>query len=182
MYCITFALIHYFTYFPTYSIDQLTVSEDSQRKHLLLSLLILRAESGVNGRMKRSGTSDDVECFFSVMRDTIGRDFTVKQVKYGFRIVCNEFMKRLDSDLPFYYHTSSHTRFYEGPLIEFDKPKSKEKRKGWHIPRREQSAAFAPRRATMPVRGSVSTRVKFRNLPIELPPPPGEPPSDDHMY
>lgn len=129
----------------------------------------------------RSGTSDDVECFFSVMRDTIGRDFTVKQVKYGFRKVCNEFMKRLDSDLPFYYHTSSHTRFYEGPLIEFDKPKSKEKRKGRHIPRREQSAAFAPRRATMPVRGSVSTRVKFHNLPIELPPPPGEPPSD-HMY
>ncbi len=102
-------------------------------------------------------------------------------MKNGFRKVCNEFMKRLDSDLPFYYHTSSHTRFYEGPLIEFDKPKSKEKRKGRHIPRREQSAAFAPRRATMPVRGSVSTRVKFHNLPIELPPPPGEPPSD-HMY
>ncbi len=47
--------------------------------------------------------------------------------------------------------------------------------------RREQSAVFAPRRATIPVRGSVSTRVKFHNLPIELPPPPAEPPSD-HMY
>ena len=46
----------------------------------------------------RSGTSDDVECFFSVMRDTIGRDFTTKQVKYGFIKNYNEFMKRLDSD------------------------------------------------------------------------------------
>ena len=72
------------------------------------------------------------------MRDTIGRDFTTKQVKYGFRNICNEFMKRLDSDLPFYYHTSSHTRFQEGLLPEFDKPRTKEKRKGRNIPRREQ--------------------------------------------
>ena len=129
----------------------------------------------------RSGTSDDVECFFSVMRDTIGRDFTTKQVKYGFRKICNEFMKRLDSDLPFYYHTSSHTGFQEGPLPEFDKPRTKEKRKGRNIPRREQSSAFAPRRATMPVRGSLSTRVQFHNLPIELPPPPGET-FHDHIY
>ena len=32
----------------------------------------------------RSGTSDDVECLFSVMRDTIGQDFTTK---HGFRKV-----------------------------------------------------------------------------------------------
>ena len=31
---------------------------------------------------------------FSVMRDTIGRDFTTKQVKCGFRKICNEFVKR----------------------------------------------------------------------------------------
>ena len=28
----------------------------------------------------RSSTTDDVECFFSVLRDMIGRDFTLKQV------------------------------------------------------------------------------------------------------
>ena len=59
-----------------------------------------------------------LNAFFSVMRDTIGHDFT------GFRKICNE---RLDSDLPFYYHTSSHTRFQEGPLLVFDKPRPKQK-------------------------------------------------------
>ena len=63
--------------------------------------------------------SDDAECFFSVMRDAIGQNFTTKQVKYGFRKVCTEFMKQLDPDLPFYYHTSSHTRYSEGRLPDY---------------------------------------------------------------
>ena len=100
-----------------------------------------------------SGTSDEVECFFSVMRDAIGRNFTTKQVRYGFRKVCGEFTKRLDDDLPFFYHTSAHTRFQEGPLAEFDVPSS-HPRKQVRPPRRELPAAFAPRRATMPVKGS----------------------------
>ena len=28
----------------------------------------------------RSSTTDDIECFFSVLRDTVGKDFTLKQV------------------------------------------------------------------------------------------------------
>ena len=28
----------------------------------------------------RSSTSDDVECFFGVLRDSVGKDFTVKEV------------------------------------------------------------------------------------------------------
>lgn len=28
----------------------------------------------------RSSTTDDVECFFSILRDTVGKDFTLKQV------------------------------------------------------------------------------------------------------
>ena len=50
------------------------------------------------------------------MRDTIGANFTTKQVKFGFRKVSLEFEKRLDPQLPFYYHTSTHTRFSEGPI------------------------------------------------------------------
>ncbi len=49
----------------------------------------------------RASTSDDVECFFSVMRDSIGRNFTTKQVKFGFRKVCAEYSVHLDPDLPF---------------------------------------------------------------------------------
>jgi len=82
--------------------------------------------------------------------------------------VFGEFVKRVDPDLPFYYHTSTHTRYYEGPLPDFDKPPKKKAIK--RIPRREQPAAFGPRRATVPVRGSLSVRLKFHNLPLELPP------------
>ena len=118
----------------------------------------------------RASSTDDVECFFSILRDTIGRNFTTKEVKFGFRKACVEFKKRLDPDLPFYYHTSSHTRFYEGPLPDFSEQTQKKKRKFGRVPRREQPAAFAPRRATMPVQGSLSIRPQFHNPPLELPP------------
>ena len=85
-------------------------------------------------------------------------------------IVFAEFVKRVDPDLPFFYHTS-HTRFYEGPLPNFDLPPKKAPKKK-RVPRREQPAAFGPRRATMPVRGSLSVRPQFHNVPLELPPPP----------
>ena len=121
----------------------------------------------------RASTSDDVECYFSMMRDTIGQNFTVKQVQYGFRKVCLEFMKRLDPDLPYFYHTSSHTRFSEGKLPDFSQSSNKaRKRKPKRVPRREQPAAFTLRRATLPVHGSLSVRTQFHNRPIELPPPP----------
>ena len=122
----------------------------------------------------RASSTDDVECLFSMMRDTIGRNFTTKEVKFGMRKIVSEFSKRVDPDLPFYYHTITHTRYYEGPHPDFDKPSTKppkEKR----IPRREQPSAFAPRRATMPVRGDLSVRPKFHNVPLELPPPPSGP-------
>ena len=131
-----------------------------------------------NGRKPehpRASSTDDVKCFCSMMRDSIGRNFTTKQVKFGFRKVCAEFTKRLDPNLPFYYHTSSHTRFYEGPLPDFSEPPTKTLRKSGRVPRREQPAAFVPRRATMPVRGSLSVRPQFHNLPLELPPPPTGP-------
>ena len=51
----------------------------------------------------RAGTTDDVVCLFSIMRDTIGQNL---QVKFGFRKVCTEFKKMLDPDLPYYYHMS----------------------------------------------------------------------------
>ena len=30
----------------------------------------------------RSSTTDDIECFFSVLRDVVGKDFTLKQAVY----------------------------------------------------------------------------------------------------
>ena len=126
----------------------------------------------------RASSTDDVECFFSMMRDTLGQNFSTKEVGFGFRKVCFEFSKRLNPDLPFYYHTSSHTRYYEGPLPEFNVP-ARKPRKTSRAPRREQPSVFAPRRATMPVRGSLSVRPKFHNVPLDLPPLPTGP---THVY
>jgi len=76
----------------------------------------------------------------------------------------------LDPDLPFYYHTSTRHRFYEGLLPSFDSKPKKKKVSKW-IPRYELLGANE--RLTIAVRGNNSVRAKFHNVPVELPPPPG---------
>ena len=120
----------------------------------------------------RSSTTDDVECIFSVMRDLAGKHFTLRKARYTWRKVCIEFLKRLDPDLGFYYFTSSHDRFYEGERPNFDEKSRQVTRKPQRVRRREQPSNLAFGRATLPVPGSQSTRMKFHNLPLELPPAP----------
>ena len=84
----------------------------------------------------RASNTDDVECFFSVMRDHVGLNFTLKQVQFAWRKVCLEFQKRINEDLPYYYFTSSHDRFYEGPRASFNTPSKKNKTK--RLPKGEQ--------------------------------------------
>ena len=38
--------------------------------------------NGIAPEHPRASTTDDVECFFSVLHDTVGKDFTLKEV-YG---------------------------------------------------------------------------------------------------
>ena len=38
------------------------------------------SERGVLPEHPRASTSDDVECFFSLLRDCVGKDFTLKDV------------------------------------------------------------------------------------------------------
>lgn len=86
-----------------------------------------------------------------------------------------EFQKRMDVDLPYYYHTSTHTQFQEGELPEFSEAKTRPKRRSNRVPCREQPAAFVSCHATLPVRGSLGVRAQFHNVPIDLPPPPSGP-------
>ena len=51
----------------------------------------MRASENRPSEHPRSATSDDVECFFSVMRDLIGKEFSMKQVKVGFQKSCWSF-------------------------------------------------------------------------------------------
>lgn len=121
----------------------------------------------------RASTTDDVECFFSVLRNTIGSHFTSKSVLFEWRKVCQEFSKRIDSDLPFFYYTSAHDRFYEGEREDFDKykrPKSNPREQ--RVRAREQPSNLAVGRATLIQSGAKSIRREYHNLPVELPPPP----------
>ena len=76
-------------------------------------------ENGLPVDHPRRSTTDDVECFFS---DMVGPNFTLKAVQQTWRKVCAEITKRQDPDLPYFYHTSAHDRFYEGERPSFNQP------------------------------------------------------------
>ena len=79
--------------------------------------------------------------------------------------------KRISNDLPYYYFTSAHDRFYKGPRPSFNKPprKSREKR----LPQREQVGLALVRSGTasLPVRGTLAVRAQFHKQPVPIPPP-----------
>ena len=112
------------------------------------------------------------------MRDLVGKHFTVRTAMYNWRKLCLEFAKRMDPDLPYYYHTSSHDRFYEGerPGFELADASSRNPSRGnprnQRVRRREQLTDMVFGRATLKQPGARSTRLQFHNVPIELPPPP----------
>ena len=80
-----------------------------------------------------------------------------------------EFLKRLDPDLPFYYYTSAHSRFYEGNLPDFNVSTSHPRQ-----PRRppQRELLGANQRISFTVRGAGSIRATFHNVPVDLSPPP----------
>ena len=122
----------------------------------------------------RASTTDDVECFFIVLRDMVGKHFTLKEVKFGWRKACVEFAKRLDPDLKFYYHTSTHDRFYEGPMPDFSQfqhPKRNPRHQ--RVRRREQPSSLISGRASLATPSARSIRMTYHNVPLELPPLPG---------
>lgn len=84
--------------------------------------------------------------------------------------MCLEFLKKMDPDLPFYYYTSSHQRYYEGDMPDFSEKPQKPK-KTRRAPRREL-LGYTGHRVSLPVRGNVSLRAEFHNVPVDLPPPP----------
>lgn len=87
------------------------------------------------------------------------------KVQFGWRKVCLEFSKWMNPSLPYYYHTASHDRFYEGQRPDFYKP-SKKKKTTKRIRRREQPSAVVGKKVTMAVNQSSSIRAEFHNRPV----------------
>ena len=99
---------------------------------------------------------------------------------FGRRKVTHEFVKRIDPDLPFFYSTSSHSRFYEGEMPDLMLPNNPPRER--RLPQRELLGANNG--VTLSIRNSASICTKFHNLPIDLPPPPGQHNylTDEHSY
>ena len=139
---------------------------------------------GSRARAPKASTTDDVQCLFSIMRDMVGSHFTLQSVKYNWRKVCNEFYKRLDPALPFFYYTSTHDRFYEGDRPAFDEVRGKSKSN----PRTQRARVveqltYMQGRVTLPRPGERSTRSTFHNKPVDQPPPPSQfNPLYEHNY
>ena len=119
----------------------------------------------------RASTTDDVECFFSVTRDLVGKSFTLKRVVDEWKKIGIEFDKRQQKDL--FYYSSSHDRFYEGERPSFNE-KPLQPAKPMKVPQREThyTNSITVGRISLPVRGSVSKRVQFHKGPVALPRPP----------
>lgn len=142
-------------------------SQEFQRRQIVVT--------GGNIEHPRASTTDDVECFFSILRDNLGKDFTLKHVQFEWRKLCVEYMKRIDPNLPFYYYTSAHDRFYEGPRPDFSQSSSDHSKRNprQQRPRRiEQPGRLVHGRATLAVPGARSLRMQFHNVPVDIPPPP----------
>ena len=129
----------------------------------------------------RACSTNDVECFFSVLRDSLGTDFTLKRIQNAWRRSCIEFSKRIDPNLPFYYFTSAHDRFYEAPRPSFSVPPRKPRVQ--RVRQREMLTGQAPGRTTLPTAGSRSVRLTCHNVVINTPPVPNQPSHiTDHTY
>ena len=124
----------------------------------------------------RVSTMDDCKCFFSILRDMVGKDFALKNVQFAWRHVCIEFTKRIDGDLPFFYFSSFHDHFFEGKRPGFNTPQeSKASTCNPRVKRSETLVGQVVQRCTLPTPGAQSVRMKYHNVPIEVPPPPNQP-------
>ena len=130
-------------------------------------------ESNEQPEHARASSSDDVECFFSVLHSHLGQKYDVKAIQNRWRVLCNEFSKRIDPDLQFYYYTSDKSRYRIHDLPSFDTPTPDGRsRLDFLRPRREDLGQMVVARKTMPVRGTRTIRQQFHTHTADLPQPP----------
>ncbi|XP_078667520.1 uncharacterized protein LOC144909356 [Branchiostoma floridae x Branchiostoma belcheri] len=132
----------------------------------------MQTTRGLPPEHPRAGTSDDVEAFIATLHGLLGPIFDQKAFRENYRKICHEYAKRIDRDLPYWYHTGINTRF-QSELPSFDQPSGHTERLD-----RTRESRFAdpgidnPCRVQMPRRGARTIRATFHNREEELPPPP----------
>ncbi|KAJ7358948.1 hypothetical protein OS493_020791 [Desmophyllum pertusum] len=118
----------------------------------------------------RAAETDDLECLYGF------------QLKW--RKIVREFTKRMDPDLPFFYHTVNE-RYSSDLLPSFDEPpagcesddEGDDQRNPYRLHRlvrntREDGSIFAAGRSFLPARNRTSTRQRFHRYDVGLRPVP----------
>ena len=119
----------------------------------------------------RAGSTDDVEGLVSTLHDLLGPVFDHKTFVDQLPKIQNEFKKRMDPDLPFYYCTQYKERCQTQPLPSFNKPSvgGIERLDKIPIARRSDPGVFVANRAHLPQKNTLTVRAKFHKEPDMLP-------------
>jgi hypothetical protein len=106
-----------------------------------------------------------------MLHDTFGPIFDHKTLLDQMPKVFNEFTKRMDPELPFYYWTSYKERYHSVPLQHFNEPSidGKERLDKVNISRRADPGVFVANRAQLPQKNSLTVRATFHRVPESLP-------------
>ena len=122
----------------------------------------------------RSGTSDDVECYISMLHDMLGDIFDMKDFYDSYPKILMEFGKQISPECPFYYWTRQKHRYRDFPLSDFNKQSSSgvERLDEVIFSRRADPGVFVAKRAEIPVKNTLTARAKFHKAPESLPEPP----------
>lgn len=121
----------------------------------------------------RASSTDDVEGLFALLHEMLGPVFDLKQFFEELPKILNEFRKRIDPDLPFFYWTGVNERFRQFALPSFNVPSQnvRERLDRVILSRRGDPGVFVANRASIPQRGQLTTRAQFHRTPVALPPP-----------
>lgn len=129
---------------------------------------------GIPPEHPRASGTDDVEGMIGLMHEMLGEIFDVKQFLDEQPKILNEFKKRIDPELKFFYWTGTKERYTDFDLPSFNQPSSrgcKERLDKVVLSRRGDPGVFVANRASLPQRGQLTARAKFHRDPVELPPP-----------
>ena len=130
-------------------------------------------ERGLRPEHPRASSSDDVEGFVALLHEVLGLAFDLKQFYSESTKILNEFRKRIDPNLAFYYWTGVKDRYRDFELPSFNKPTGPgivERLDEVTFSRRGDPGVFVANRASLLQRGQLTARAKFHKAPVELPP------------
>ena len=123
--------------------------------------------------LPRSSSTDDVEGLMALLHEVFGPVFDMKQLYDECPKILDEFKKRIDPDLPFYY-TGAKQRYTDFQLTSFNEPSGPgvvERLDKVKISRRGEPGIFVVNRASLPQTGQLAVRAQFHKAPIALPLP-----------